>query len=140
MSHSYDSSATIDQYSVQLLEPNKVFNNWLFQCSIGFKNWPKIFKNLNIDRTLTLTHSAPSFSVLTLFLKKNLSTSWRSMGQSKGLVNVYYFYGNSAASISFMDFGDEIMETIRRYSDSSPISLRCQQHLKMVTVKLVILW
>ena len=32
----------IDRYSVQLLEPNKVFDNWVFRYFIRCKNWSKL--------------------------------------------------------------------------------------------------
>ena len=44
---------------------------------------------LNIDHTFSLTHSASSFNVLTLFAKENLSASGRSVSQGKGSFNVY---------------------------------------------------
>ena len=45
---------------------------------------------INIERSFTLTHSAPSFDVLTLFPKENLSASGRSFSQGRGPVNVYF--------------------------------------------------
>ena len=47
------------------------------------------FTLINIDKNFILTHSVPSFNVLSFVFMENLSASGRSVGQDKGLVYVY---------------------------------------------------
>ena len=60
----------------------------IFRVSSATQTGPYRGYDINIDRTFTLTHAKPSFSVLSLLRKKNLSVSGSSQG--KRPVNVYF--------------------------------------------------
>ena len=62
-----------------------------FSLTISFDLYDSLrlqLEVIKIDRTITLTHSSPSFNVLTLFPKENLSVSGRSVSQDKGPFDV----------------------------------------------------